>query len=175
MSGYHASAFVTALIALALFTALLGVACGEDMEVVFRGHPNGDDEQLRRIPRRSKDDGAGPVAITHRRRRMSAADLLGDKDSQQDRFHLLSPVQRRRTQSGCDERSPFSLTSSLSSDYEGCYYFSELTIGDDGDYLPVYSPSGTPDVGQTWMHLSGVELDGVVYEGVGATSSKIAT
>lgn len=69
-------------------------------------------------------------------------------------------------ESSCEESSPFSITSSFNSDFEGCYFPTEVPFGDGGFFAVVYTPSGTPEVGQMWIHPGGIEN----YEGVGACS-----
>lgn len=166
MLGYRARGVFTTL---TLCAALLVAACGEDFERISRSQNTiRGDEQLGLIPRGSEGEGAGLVAGADRR--MSAAVLVGDEDPGQQQSHRSPEQRRRRTQTGCEESSPFSITSSLSSDFEGCYFRSEVPIGDDGSYELIYTQSGTPEVGQMWMHPDAVEIDGVQIAGVGARS-----
>lgn len=71
----------------------------------------------------------------------------------------------------CAETSPFWLSSSLSSDYQGCYYRAEAPSA-DGYYELIYTATGTPEVGQLWMHPDGVTIDGVALQGVSACSKR---
>lgn len=69
----------------------------------------------------------------------------------------------------CAESFPIEITSSFFPDAEGCYYQNERDVG-DGQIEIIYTPSGEPDVGQLWMHPDAAEVDGVLFEGVGARS-----
>lgn len=66
----------------------------------------------------------------------------------------------------CTETSPVSVTSSLSSQYEGCYLRTELEGPDDGFYELAYTPSGSPEAGQMWFHKDGAIYNGEEVEGV---------
>lgn len=158
--GYRATSLVAPL---ALCAALVGVACGEDRPLVLNdlSHRRRGDEQPGLSHREGTHQHAAPVAGASRHR-ISAAVPGGQVDFGQH--------QRRRAQSGCEETSAVSVSSSLSSDYEGCYFRAEVEFGDDGEYEVVYTSSGTPEAGQMWFHPDGVTLNGIDLQGVSVGS-----
>lgn len=146
---------------LSLCAALLGAASGENGERVSSGPflRRGDD-QLQLVRARSTVDRAG--LRTGALQRVNAAVVAGEEEVGQPPLHS-PPQQRRRTQSSCEESTPFAITSSYSSAAEGCYFQTTVPVG-DGYYEVIYTPSGEPDVGQMWMHPDGI----VGYSGVSA-------
>lgn len=176
MLGYRR---VSGLLAtLGLCPALLG-ASGEGMERVqpirhFINRSSGDEHLMRLIPGINARTGesARPVGGAQPRMMSATTAVLADEEDprQQQQLHSLpAQLPRRRTQTDCEESSPVSVTSSLSAEYEGCYYRSELYTS-DGDSYVIYTPSETPQLGQLWMYTSGLQVDGVPVEGVGARS-----
>lgn len=164
MFGYYRA--TSLLAAVALCATLHGVACTDETRRVSRGHSRRADGHLRLPHKETKAELAGPVAGA--RRSISAARPFGGGEISQEQFHSALD-QRRRTQSSCAESTPIDITSSLSSDAEGCYYQTEVDVG-DGLVEIIYTPSGGPEVDQWWMHPDGLISNGVALPTVGACS-----
>eukprot|EP00903_Cladosiphon_okamuranus_P016274 g15007.t1 len=163
MFGYYRENSL--LVSVALSVAPLGVACTDDMQRVSSwDHSRGGHEHLRLLHKDTNDGLVGPVAGA--RRSISAARPVGGGDSSQEQFHS-SPDQRRRTQSSRAESTPIDITSSLSSDAEGCYYLTEVVV--DGLVEIIYTPSGEPVVGQSCMHPDKIAVNGLALPTVALT------